>query len=128
VSRILARSEGRCTEALRDAGCPCAGNAGSDLCAAAGSVDLEEPIEVAVIEDTHPLLQALRNELRPENAEIGGLLGMQALRPLVTDIDYPGGRVLFRCARGQAACTARPRVTTPGLERIVALAERGCFP
>lgn len=123
VSRALERTvdlTDKCSEALRAAGCTCTSNStdtDSDLCGAAATVELDSEIEVAIVEDTHPLLQAVRNELRPESAEIGGLLGMHALAPLVTDIDYPGTRVLFRCAPGQASCKARPQVKPPGIPR-----------
>jgi hypothetical protein len=126
VSRLLSRSGGVCTDELRAAGCPCDTDNESSLCGAAATVDLAGEVEVAIVEDTHPLLQALRNELRPESAEIGGLLGMRALGPLVTDLDYPGGRVVLRCAAGaDALCTHRPHVSAadePALERAVELA------
>jgi hypothetical protein len=51
---------------------------------------------------------------------------MRALGPLVTDLDYPGSRVLVECAEGATTCTARPRVEN--LERGTTLRARGCLP
>jgi hypothetical protein len=103
----------------------------SQLCTqgtcAAAAVELSGEVEVAIVADTHPHLQALRNELRPEIADVGGLLGMAALGPLVVDLDYPSSRVLVRCAAPGAGCVARPRVGGPGAAREVELRGKGCL-
>ncbi len=70
-----------------------------------------EPVRVAVVADTHPVIQGLRAELRPDVGEIDGLLGMDTLRSLEVDLDYPGERILLRCADpADARCLVRPRM------------------
>ncbi len=44
------------------------------------------------------MLQALREELRPGQAEVDGLLGLDAFTAVQVDIDYPGQRILYRCS------------------------------
>jgi hypothetical protein len=75
-------------------------------CGAPATVEVTRPIDVVVVPDDDPTLQALRAELRPDQAEVDGLLGNAALASLQLDVDYPNNRLLARC-RG-AACTARP--------------------
>jgi len=62
-------------------------------------------IEVLVIDDAEPILQALRTELRPDQPEVDGILGVDALRDLELDVDYPHDRLLARCTTD--ACTMR---------------------
>ncbi|RMH42813.1 MAG: hypothetical protein D6689_07060 [Deltaproteobacteria bacterium] len=95
------------------ADCPCGG--GDRRCRAAAAVQFEPGggIPVAVVPDGHPLLQALRAELRPRQAEVDGLLGLDALRAVRLDIDYPGQRLVVRCAGGDAACTPFTQVFDP---------------
>jgi hypothetical protein len=88
--------------------CPCQN--GKAACAVGASVEIKGSVDVAIIEDTHPLLVSLRDELRPGVADVGGLIGMQALGQLTTDVDYPGGRTIMRCAQPGAACIVRPAV------------------
>jgi len=66
------------------------------------------PIEVVVVPDTSPVLQALRAELRPARPEIDGILGIDALGGAVLDVDYPHNRVLMRCVPPAATCVADP--------------------
>jgi hypothetical protein len=128
MSRVMARSGAGCPPEVIAAGaCPCTDTART-ACPSASSVDLAAELQVAILEDTHPLLQALRNELRPTHADVAGLLGMAALAPLITEVDYPGSRVIFRCAPGATGCIARPRIVDPVDERVPALIARGCFP
>ena len=75
-------------------------------CGAPATVELGAPIEVVVVPDADPTLQALRAELRPDQPEVDGILGNAALAALQLDVDYPNNRLLARC-RG-ASCTARP--------------------
>ena len=105
----------------------CTRDACTDTTCAAATVELGDAVDVIVIEDTDPLLQGLRNELRPAQADIGGLLGMGALRPLIVDVDYPGSRVLARCAAAGASCAAHPRVSGPGDDRLTTLRGVGCY-
>lgn len=99
--------------------CHC--TAGTLECPAGASLELVGPLQVAVIEDTDPLLQGLRAELRPRVADVDGLLGMNALLPLLADFDYPGGRLIFRCRdAADPTCVARPRIG-----RLEQIAETG---
>jgi hypothetical protein len=87
--------------------CPCPD--GDDFCRTAAAVDLTGPLEVAVLDDSHPLLQSLRDELRPARPEVDGILGARALAPLRVEFDYPNDRVVMRC-RLPEACVTRPAV------------------
>lgn len=70
-------------------------------------------IDVLVIGDSHPLLQELRDELRPGLPEVDGILGVDTLSALSMDIDYPNNRVVARCTdSNRAVCAARPKVLT----------------
>jgi hypothetical protein len=127
MSRLMARADAGCPADLVAAGqCPCA-DTSRTACPAASSVDLAAPVDVAILEDTDPLLQALRNELRPTHADVAGLLGVSVLGPLVTDIDYPGSRVIFRCSPAGSGCIARPRILDPVEDNVATLTENGCL-
>jgi hypothetical protein len=108
--------------------CPCEGDT-QDFCPVPASVDVRPAagIEILVVGDNDPTLQALRTEFRPTLQEIDGLLGTGAIRDLEVDIDYPHNRVLARCATlGSETCTTRPGMgdkdarrrirTCPGIE------------
>jgi hypothetical protein len=93
----------------------------------AGAPDCTPPatptIPVAVIADTHPLIQGVRAELRPDVAEIDGFLGMSTLFDLAVDIDYPNARLLFRCLEGtETTCLTRPSLRTNKDNRADAVA------
>jgi hypothetical protein len=90
---------------------------------AGAAVEIEGPITVAILPDTHPLLQGLRHELRPRYADIDGLLGMDLLRRFVLDIDYPNGRLIFAC-NDTGACITRGRMDSARSEELVTL---GCL-
>jgi hypothetical protein len=85
--------------------CPC--EDGDVFCALPALVELAPVagLEVLVIPDDDPTLQALRAELRPNQPEVDGILGTSALRSLEVDIDYPHDRVLARCT--STDCTMR---------------------
>jgi hypothetical protein len=97
--------------------CPCPGQA--PFCSTAAAVDLDRSIDVAVLDDGHPVLQALRDELRPEAPELDGILGTQALGPLRLELDYFNDRMVMRCMAGEE-CETLPAVrnegTIPALE------------
>lgn len=86
--------------------CPCEN--GDTFCPLPAIVEFAPPagLDVLVISDEEPTLQALRTELRPDQAEIDGILGTSALQTAELDIDYPNARVLARCT--SADCQARP--------------------
>lgn len=87
--------------------CPCPD--GDTFCRTAAAVDLSGPIAVAVVPDDHPLLQSLRDELRPERPELDGVLGAGALSRLRVELDYPNGRMVARC-RVPIGCKTLPAV------------------
>lgn len=79
-------------------------------CGAPATVELTAALDLVVVGDDDPTLQALRAELRPDQPEVDGLLGVDALRALQLDVDYPNGRLLARCGAGQTGCRAHPRL------------------
>lgn len=94
--------------------CPC-----DDLpCGAPAVVELPTAVPVLVIADAEPLLLGLRTELRPDEAEVDGVLGTDVLARLSVDIDYPNNRLLARCAAPAdgATCLARPEY--PNRDRL----------
>jgi hypothetical protein len=91
--------------------CPC--KDGSSFCAVPAVVELTPgTIPVLVVPDTEPTLQALRTELRPDQPEVDGLLGTDALRSAEIDVDYPHDRLIARCS--QPGCRVRPQLTLEG--------------
>jgi hypothetical protein len=105
TSRIT--SNGGCGDDIID--CPCSDRR---FCAAAANATIESPLVIAVIADEHPLLQALREELRPELADVDGLIGTAALRAMRVDLDYPNDRVLLDCV-DHDRCTITPALGSP---------------
>ncbi|HEY5935214.1 MAG TPA: hypothetical protein VIU61_11280, partial [Kofleriaceae bacterium] len=77
----------------------CVCESGDLFCASPAVVELFPPagIAILVIADDEPILQALRTELRPDQPEVDGILGIDAIRNAELDIDYPHDRVLARC-------------------------------
>lgn len=116
ASRVLAFD--RCATG-EVADCPCP-DSDDTFCRAAAILVLSEPIEVAVLSDEHKMLQALRVDLRPEFAEVDGLIGAAALAATRIEFDYPKSRIISRCM-DPARCEARPQILVRReLERIQA--------
>ncbi|HEU4735239.1 MAG TPA: hypothetical protein VFT22_45425 [Kofleriaceae bacterium] len=90
--------------------CPCGD--GNSFCSVPAVLELAPPggIDVLVVSDDDPTLQALRTELRPDQPEVDGILGTDVLRGAELDVDYPHDRLLARCAG--AGCVARPQLVT----------------
>ncbi len=90
--------------------CPCE-DPQDTFCGAPAIVHVEPPggIDIFVVPDSNPTLQALRTELRPNQAEVDGILGTSAMKTAEIDVDYPHNRLLFRCA-GEG-CITRPQLT-----------------
>jgi len=88
--------------------CPC--KDGSLFCAVPAILELtpEAGIDLLVVPDTDTTLQALRAELRPDQPEVDGILGTEALRNAEIDVDYPHDRLLARCPG--TSCLARPQL------------------
>jgi hypothetical protein len=106
----------KCQPAERN--CPC-----DNLpCGAPAVVELPTSVDVLLISDAEPLLLGLRTELRPDEAEVDGVIGTELLARMSFDIDYPNNRVLARCA-GPAdgtTCLTRPEYPNPDrLDRVV---------
>lgn len=89
--------------------CPCEN--GDTFCSQPAIVELRPPtgLEVLVVSDANPTLQALRTELRPDQAEVDGILGTNAMKTAEIDVDYPHNRVLARCAAD--GCIVRPELS-----------------
>jgi hypothetical protein len=87
--------------------CPCPDD--NEFCRAGAALILKDPIQVAVVPDDHPLLQALRVELRPQFPELDGLLGATALSASRIELDYPNNRIIARCS-DPTRCQARPQI------------------
>lgn len=122
VSRAAER--GSCAKSIGD--CLCDALDQQLTCTAGATVELSGRITVAILDDTHPLLQSLRDELRPDVASVSGFLGMNALRRLESlDLDYPNGRVLLKCGC-DPACKSRPRVDFDNA-RQCKLYQNGCL-
>lgn len=67
-------------------------------------------IDLLVISDDDPTLQALRTELSPDQPEIDGILGTGVMKSAQIDADYPHDRMLMRCAANDPTCTVRPEL------------------
>lgn len=102
-----AMAQDLCNRDLLD-DCPCPDT--KTFCRAAGALLLAGPIDVAVLPDEHPTLQALRVELRPDFPEVDGILGASALQSTRLDFDYPNSRIMGRCT-SDATCVSRPQVS-----------------
>lgn len=110
-----------CTEAEADGvDCPCEDDTGDKRCQVAAVAELApaDPIEFVVVPDEHPLLQALRAELRPEQPEVDGILGVDALATTSFDVDYPNNRLLIRCVA--AGCVPRPKFINVDSRQVIA--------
>jgi hypothetical protein len=92
---------------MLDADCPCDPG---ETCGVPGLVEIAPAggIDVLVISDDDPTLQSLRTELRPDQPEVDGILGTDAMRTLELDVDYSHNRVLGRCT--ETTCVARPEM------------------
>ena len=92
----------------------CVCEEGDTFCSIPAVVELKAPtaLDVLIVLDGDPTLQALRTELRPDQPEVDGILGTNALRSAEIDIDYPHNRVLARCSGD--GCVTRPALTDRG--------------
>ena len=109
--RVLApASLGDSCDKITGNDCPCEDD--STFCNVPAILELTPPsgISVLVVSDDDPTLQALRAELRPDQAEVDGILGTDVLRGAELDIDYPHDRLLARCPGGN--CCVRPELTS----------------
>jgi hypothetical protein len=112
---------GVCDDPMADpaAECPCEPS-DDRSCGAPAVVRLAPTagVDLVLVPDDDPLLQALRAELRPLVGEIDGVLGTNALAPLVLDVDYPHDRLLWRCGIATPGapdgCQVRPQLSTLG--------------
>jgi hypothetical protein len=97
--------------------CPCDD---AQFCKVPGIVELTPPeqIQVVIVDDDHPVLQALRAELRPGTPEVDGILGASALARASLDVDTPNNRLLIRCHA--AGCQVRPDLITDDVRTTVA--------
>ena len=115
-----------CFEAGGGLGCPC--RIDGDNCQAPAVAEVCGDLTVAVVRDTEPFLQALREELRPRFADVDGLLGADILAAFEIDLDYPGGRSMFRCEDELGADIASCRVIPRMDDRQMAADVDSCLP
>ncbi|MBT8491447.1 MAG: hypothetical protein KJO07_00185 [Deltaproteobacteria bacterium] len=110
ANRVMAA--GGCDQtAVGDCPCPDDNQQEVDFCRAGSVILMRRTIRVAIVPDEEPLLQALRDELRPGLPEVDGLLSPTDLVDLRVAFDYPNGRILMTCeVRG--TCVTRPVVTS----------------
>lgn len=108
--------------AAGDPDCPCEDDR-DGFCAVPAVVELTPPtgVSVLVVPDDNDTLQALRTELRPNQAEVDGILGTDALAAIELDIDYPHNRLLARCTAD--GCITRPQIA----ERDERTQANGCL-
>jgi hypothetical protein len=101
--------------------CPCEN--GDVFCSMPAVLELASPtnLDVLVVVDSDPTLQALRTELRPDQPEVDGILGTNAMQSAELDIDYPHNRVLARCSGD--GCVTRPELTSVGARTQI----QGCL-
>jgi hypothetical protein len=92
--------------------CPC--DNGDLFCDVPAVLELDQPLEFLIVGDGDRTLQALRTELRPDQPEVNGLLGTNALRVAEVDVDYPHDRLIARCPAGDPRCSARPELAREG--------------
>jgi hypothetical protein len=80
--------------------CPCEYKEGDEerrtFCRSGAVAAVDHVVPVAVVPDTDPLLQALRDEIRPALPELDGILAPSALESLEIDVDYPNNRMIVR--------------------------------
>lgn len=89
--------------------CPCEN--GDKFCSMPAVVELTAPtgLDVLVVSDANPTLQALGTELGPDQPQVDGILGTDALITSEVDFDYPHDRILGRCSTDQG-CVTRPEL------------------
>ncbi|MDX2088208.1 MAG: hypothetical protein SFX73_10165 [Kofleriaceae bacterium] len=90
--------------------CPCEENSDNGFCPVAAVVELTPPtgVSVLVVPDADQTLQALRTELRPNQAEVDGIIGTDIIKAAEIDVDYPHNRLLARCTA--EGCVTRPAI------------------
>jgi len=110
--------------------CPCANNVSA--CAVGPSLETQRDLQIVIVEDTDPLLQGLRDELRPGLADLSGLIGTEAMASATIDIDYPNGRTVASCSSSDSSCVVRPAIGGGNPDDVRGRAEdlrsAGCFP
>lgn len=110
------RTPDGCSSSVID--CPCPSS--NKRCKAAAAVELSRTIQIAVVDDALPMLQALRDELRPSVPEIDGIIGIDTLADLRVEFDFPNNRLFMRCLDTEN-CVTRPQVrsqnTLAGLDQ-----------
>jgi hypothetical protein len=92
---------------------------------AAAYLEVGPDLDVAVVEDTEALIQAVREEIRPGGPEIDGFIGAAALAGARVELDYLGKdtRALFSCEQNALPATCRavarcPRLPEPGQKHV----------
>lgn len=96
--------------------CPCTTDDPNNgtYCGVPAIIELAPPagFDVLIVDDNEATIQSLRTELRPDQPELDGILGTNALRLLEVDLDQPNGRLLGRCQDpdDHTTCAIRPEI------------------
>lgn len=116
TSAIPGTTNGGCTAAMAQSSsdtmpalCPCRN--GATACAVGPSLESHRDLRVVILDDTDPVLQGLREELRPNLGDVSGFIGVEALAGLVVDVDYPHGRTVATCSPSDTTCLVRPAIS-----------------
>jgi hypothetical protein len=90
-------------------------------------VEFGTDIVVAIVPDSTALLQGLRAEIRPEGAEIDGLMGANVFMNATVEIDYRSQpqRAIVACPDGAARTTCWASARCPRLTNATDI--RACF-
>ena len=80
---------------------------------AAAYVELDGPLPIYVLDDASPVLREVNFDVRPALSDVEGIVGSELLARLRARIDYPGSRLLLRCADEGRGCRTFPRYICP---------------
>ena len=111
---LYANARMRTLQSCRDSAVDCPCSEGRKSCKAAAAVEINQLVRVLVVPSRLPLLQSLRDELRPQVPELDGVLGVEAMRSLQVEFDYPNKRLLMRC-KDLETCITRPQVRSQSI-------------
>jgi hypothetical protein len=75
-------------------------------------IEMTTQLPVYVIRDLAPLLVGINADVRPTDSTVEGVIGTEVLKRLVTTLDYPGSRIVARCA-SNVDCKAYSRLSVP---------------
>lgn len=71
-------------------------------------VEIDQQLQIYVLPDTAPIFKSINGDVQPANAAVDGILGTDALKLLVSTVDYPDNRFIAQCASAKG-CVMYPR-------------------